>query len=166
MAKLLSFKPYLFNAYYNWFLDSEITPHLSVNCAVKGVNVPEEYIRNDHIVLSISPTAVADFHAGKRAIYFKAMFSGESRDVVVPYDAMEDLIAVQANMGLPIGQALRALDMGNAADDELDDEELPSFVDDEGVDAAEVPDLDSDDIPDDEDDGAGFEFVSDDGSGK
>lgn len=161
MPQLLSFKPYLFNAYYNWFLDSEITPHLSVNCTVKGVSVPEEYVRNNHIVLSISPTAVADFHAGKKAIYFKAMFQGQSRDIVVPYEAMEDLIAVQANMGLPIGQALRALDMGNAADDDLDEEELPSFVDDdEDMEAApESADEESTDTGE----SAGFEFVDDDG---
>ncbi|MGN0908188.1 MAG: ClpXP protease specificity-enhancing factor SspB [Succinivibrio sp.] len=170
MSRIVSFKPYLFNAYYEWFIGCGFTPYLQVNAAADGVKVPSEYVRDDRITLSIDPSAVADLHTGSKAIFFKAMFSGKSEDIVVPYAAMTALFAKEYDFGIPLGQALEAFDMSEGVakqlSEELDDddengEEGPDFSeeDDSGEDDASG-ELEDDEEP--EGDSAGFEFVKDD----
>ena len=48
---------------------------------------------------------------------FKARFAGKSEDIYVPYSAIEQLIAVEAQAALPIGRALEQLDL--APEDEI-----------------------------------------------
>ncbi len=123
MPKFSTFKPYLFNAYYNWFVDNAITPHLLVDASNEDVIVPKEHVHNNSIVLSIAPAAIADLDVKNSGISFKAMFHGHSEDVYVPYNSMMQLIAVETGGGLPIGQALEAFDIREAGDDEEDLEE-------------------------------------------
>ncbi|HAH70599.1 MAG TPA: hypothetical protein DCL74_02355 [Succinivibrionaceae bacterium] len=159
MPHLLSFKPYLFYAYYNWFISSGITPHLMVNTSVKGVEVPMDYVHDHRIVLSIAESAVKDFCAGPNSLTFKATFAGHSETIIIPYDAMEQLIAKETNMAIPLGAALAALDISDSqqTDDENEDDEDSGveFVSDETV---EKPD----DNNEEEGISSGFEFVDDD----
>ncbi len=169
MSRIVSFKPYLFNAYYEWFIGCGFTPYLQVNAGAEGVKVPEQYVRDNRITLSIDPSAVADLHTGAKAIFFKAMFSGKSEDIVVPYAAMTALIAKEYDFGIPLGQALEAFDMSEGVakqlSEELDDED---DLDEDGPDFSEEDDSQDDDgatVIDDEEsegDSAGFEFVKDD----
>ena len=173
MPHIVSFKPFLFNAYYDWYLKCGFTPHLLIDANVDGVQVPRQYVREGQIVLSIAPGAIADFHAGSRAVFLKAMFSGRSEDIVIPYKAMTELIAREQDLALPLAQALEAFDVadkisGGAVDD--DDEEgaeEPEFSEDseESEDSSVSFDEDKPDAADvssESDDAAGFEFVSDD----
>lgn len=113
MPSMSSFKPYLFTAYYNWIVDNGVTPHLLIDTSVRGVQVPEQYAQNNSMILSISPSAIADYEVSDRGISFKAMFHGISEDVVVPFKAMRQLIAVETGGALPIGQALDVFDDGS-----------------------------------------------------
>lgn len=110
-VRLKSLKPYLFNAYYNWIIENEMTPHILVNATYKGVVVPESYITDGSIILSLLPSSIDSFHASSNAISFKARFAGKSEDIYVPYSAIEQLIAVEAQAALPIGRALEQLDL-------------------------------------------------------
>ena len=136
MPHLLSFKPYLFYAYYNWFVSSGITPHLMVNTSIKGVEVPMDYVHDHHIVLSIAESAVKDFCAGPTCLTFKA------------------------NMAIPLGAALTALDISES---QQDDEKKALEDENSGV---EFVSDDSTEKGDDNNDGevisSGFEFVDDD----
>ncbi len=172
MSRIVSFKPYLFSAYYDWFIGCGFTPYLQVDTSVEGVKVPKEYVEDNHITLSIDPSAVADLHPGSRAIFFKAMFSGKSEDIVVPYSAMAALIAKDYDFGIPLGQALDAFDMSEGIAKQLS---LDLDDDDDGIygpDFSEEPEdeslsgSDTDDHDDDNNDTAGFEFVKDDEDGK
>lgn len=116
-VRLKSLKPYLFNAYYNWIIENEMTPHILVNATYKGVIVPESYITDGSIILSLLPSSIDSFHASSNAISFKARFAGKSEDIYVPYSAIEQLIAVEAQAALPIGRALEQLDL--APEDEI-----------------------------------------------
>ncbi|MGN1280821.1 MAG: ClpXP protease specificity-enhancing factor SspB [Succinivibrio sp.] len=117
MNRLKSFKSYLFTAYYNWLIDNEITPHLLVDANMPGVVVPKDYVQDGSILLSLSPSAIADYKCLARGISFKARFKGKSEDIYIPYIAMEQLIALETGAALPIGKALEQLEL--ASDDEV-----------------------------------------------
>ncbi|MEE0890977.1 MAG: ClpXP protease specificity-enhancing factor SspB [Succinivibrio sp.] len=117
--KLSSTKPFMFNAYYEWMIKNEITPHLLVDASVKGVKVPLDFVKDDCIILSLKPTAISEFQCLERGISFKARFKGVSEDIYIPYKAMEELIAIETNCSLPIGKALDQLELSPQADEEI-----------------------------------------------
>lgn len=122
MSHITSFKPYIFNAYYQWFVDNGITPHLVVNTLTDGVTVPQDYILpNRSIVLSIAPGAVKNFNVGNDGISFEATFAGHLEQLVIPFASMEQLIAKEKQMAIPISAALQALEL--ADDDDKEDNE-------------------------------------------
>ena len=106
-------KPYLFNAFYNWCLDSEWTPHLQVNARIAGVVVPVQHISNGNIVLNISPQAIRDLSLGAREISFMAMFNGQPEEVTIPYVAMMCMIIPEVEADLPIGNLISAMDISS-----------------------------------------------------
>ena len=133
MERLKSLKPYLFTAYYDWLIDNKITPHLLVDAKMPGVRVPVEYVKDGRIILSLLPSAIADYQCLSKGISFKARFKGKSEDIYIPFHAMEQLIALESGSALPIGSALEQLDL--APDDEVypdEAQETPMFkLDDE-----------------------------------
>lgn len=144
MPSMSSFKPYLFTAYYNWIVDNGVTPHLLIDTSVRGVQVPEQYAQNNSMILSISPSAIADYEVNDRGISFKAMFHGVSEDVVVPFKAMRQLIAVETGGALPIGQALAVFDDGSDEEDDFsineEEEQLGGDFEDDGPQFSSVDD--------------------------
>ena len=102
MMKMLSLKPYLIRAYYEWICESGGTPHLLVQADLPNVNVPGEYIDLDDytILLNISSGATNQFLMGKNAIYFQARFSGVVCDIQVPYYAIMSLYAEENELGI------------------------------------------------------------------
>ena len=137
MQRLSSLKPFLFNAYYSWLLDNDITPHLLIDATIPKVKVPMDYVKNGNIILSLSPTAIGDFQTLPRGISFKARFKGVAEDIFVPYIAMEQLIALETGSALPIGKALEQLDLSPEPEDD-------DIYPDEGLDS-EGPDIELDD---------------------
>ncbi len=104
--KMTSFKPYLFSAWYEWLTDNYITPHLVVDASVDGVKVPQAYVKDNNIVLSMAPAAIHDYQLKSNGVAFKAMFRGISEDIFVPFKAMIYMIAVENGQGFPIGEIL------------------------------------------------------------
>lgn len=128
--KLTSLKKYLFTAYYDWLLDNELTPHLLVDATVKGVIVPQDYVKEGQIILSLLPSAIADYDCRHNGIYFKARFKGVSQELFVPFNAMEQLISLETGTAFPIGSALEQLDLAPEDEDLYPDEGTlsgPSF---------------------------------------
>lgn len=149
MQRLSSLKPFLFNAYYSWLLDNDITPHLLIDATIPKVKVPMDYVKNGNIILSLSPTAIGDFQTLPRGISFKARFKGVAEDIFVPYIAMEQLIALETGSALPIGKALEQLDLspepedGDIYPDEGLDSEGPDFELDDGEESSETKEASS-----------------------
>ncbi|NLK85062.1 MAG: hypothetical protein GX278_03765 [Aeromonadales bacterium] len=127
--KLSSTKPFLFTAYYDWMVDNEITPHILVDANFPGVIVPQEFIKDGSIILSLKPAAIFDYKCLKSGISFKARFKGVSQDIYIPYLAMEDLIALETGTSFPIGKALEQLELAPAEDliDDINDDFSPEF---------------------------------------
>lgn len=140
MQRLSSLKPFLFNAYYSWLLDNDITPHLLIDATIPKVKVPMDYVKNGNIILSLAPTAIGDFQTLPRGISFKARFKGVAEDIFVPYIAMEQLIALETGSALPIGKALEQLDLSPEPEDD-------DIYPDEGLDS-EGPDFELDESED------------------
>lgn len=85
---MVTIKPYLVKAAYQWTLDIGHTPHLLVNTEMQGVTVPSGHIEDGRIVLNIDPQATSNLVIGDELIEFNARFSGKPFSVSVPISAV------------------------------------------------------------------------------
>ena len=99
MNNMTSNRPYLVRAYYDWILDNGLTPHLVVDAMCDGVVVPSEHVKDDQIVLNISPTACGNLIIGNIDIEFDARFSGVPRHLIVPAVAVLAIYARENGAG-------------------------------------------------------------------
>ena len=118
-----------------------LTPGILASTNGCGVRVPVQYVNDGRIILSLLPSAIADYQCLSKGISFKARFKGKSEDIFIPFHAMEQLIALESGSALPIGSVLEQLDL--APDDEVypdEASESPMFKldDEDGADDEEV----------------------------
>ena len=98
---MLSNKPYLMRAFYDWIVDSGCTPFLVINTYFPRCNVPKEFIgKNGEITLNISPTAIRDLKITKDLIEFRASFSGIIHIISAPVKAVLAVYAQENQQGL------------------------------------------------------------------
>lgn len=100
---MLSSRPYLARALYQWLLDNDQTPYIVVDAERSGVVVPEQFVQNGQIVLNIAPTAVRDLFLENDAITFSARFGGKPMQVIVPIEALVALYARENGVGMVFG---------------------------------------------------------------
>ena len=100
MATTASLRPYLLRAVYQWAVDSGFTPHVLVNAAVDGVQVPQAYVKDGQITLNIHPNAVQRLDMGNDQIQFSARFGGQTFTIVVPMPALLAVFARETGRGL------------------------------------------------------------------
>ena len=92
--------PYLIRAYCDWIEDSNLTPHISVDCEKNGVIVPESFVKEGKIVLNISSSATEGRLITNSSISFKARFSGKPQKIIVPYEAVLTIYAQENGEGM------------------------------------------------------------------
>lgn len=97
--KEISTKSYLIRAIYEWCSDSGYTPYLSVKVDTQ-TRVPNEFVRNGEIILNISSDAAHHLTLGNDVIQFSARFSGLSREVSVPVNAVQGIFAKETTQGI------------------------------------------------------------------
>lgn len=98
---MISSRPYLIRALYEWIVDNEWVPHLLVDAQKKDVQVPEQFINQDgRIVLNISPEATRGLLIGNDRIIFTTRFSGVSYQVCVPPSAVKAIYAKENGEGM------------------------------------------------------------------
>lgn len=96
---ILSTKPYMLRAMYEWCVDSGYTPHLVV--AVDGhTRVPPAYVKDGEIVLNINYSATKDLLIGNDAVTFSARFGGIASDIHVPIGAVRGIFARENGQGM------------------------------------------------------------------
>ncbi len=93
-------RPYMFRAFYDWILDNELTPYIVVNTLIDGVLVPQEFVKDNQIVLNIAPHSVGQYLANNEQIEFNARFSGVPQHIVVPMAAIEAIYARENGVGM------------------------------------------------------------------
>ena len=55
--EMTSNRPYLLRALYEWISDNQMTPHILVDAAIDGVDVPEQAIQKGKVILNIDQAA-------------------------------------------------------------------------------------------------------------
>jgi len=112
-----STRPYLIRALHDWCTDNGFTPYLAVY--VDGsVQVPNEYVKNNEIVLNVGFEATSGLQLGNDYISFKARFGGVAREILVPTDHVVAIYARENGQGMafPVPQGESASTPGQPAD--------------------------------------------------
>ena len=93
-------RPYLVRAMHEWMTDSGKTPHLVIDAAISGVQVPVEHVKDGKIVLNCGYAAVKNLVLGNDEIEFEARFSGTPYLIRVPMEAVLGIYARESSEGL------------------------------------------------------------------
>lgn len=97
---MLSTKPYLVRAFYEWILDNGCTPYVAINATHPRCNVPQEHVENGEIVFNISPQAVRELKLGNDIFEFRASFSGIVRIISAPIKSILAIYAEENGQGM------------------------------------------------------------------
>ena len=97
---MISMRPYLLRALYEWIVDNGLTPYLVVNAEYDKVEVPRQYVEDGKIILNISPTATQGLNLDKEWVSFNARFSGRTFAVFVPIQAVLAIYAKENGRGM------------------------------------------------------------------
>lgn len=97
---MTSNQPYMLRAMYDWLVDNDLTPHLVVDCLWPAVQVPEQFIKDDQIVLNVSPSACVNFTIDiDQGVSFQARFGGVPHLVYFPCGAVTAIYARENGAG-------------------------------------------------------------------
>ena len=92
-------KSNLVDAYYDWLVDLNKTPYIVLNTSNKNVQVPQDFVKEDRIVLNVSPEAVTSFSIIENWLEFSASFSGINRQIIAPINAVVAIYAQEDGEG-------------------------------------------------------------------
>ena len=101
---MTSNRPYLLRAVHEWICDNGLTPHIVVDAAKPGVQVPPQAVSEGRVVLNLAPRAVAHLEIGNDAITFMARFGGVSQPVSVPVAAVQAIYARENGQGMLLAE--------------------------------------------------------------
>ena len=96
---MTSTKPYLIRAIHEWCVDQGFTPYLAVHVD-QNTRVPREFVRDNCIVLNVSPDASHQLMMGNDEISFQTRFNGASFPVLVPVAAVMSIYARENGQGM------------------------------------------------------------------
>ncbi len=102
---MTSNRPYLLRALYEWITDNGLTPHILVDAAAEGVEVPNHAIKQEKVVLNIATGATQQLVLDEETIHFKARFSGNPYQIVVPMSAVIAIYARENGQGMMFDQS-------------------------------------------------------------
>ncbi len=118
--QMTSSRPYLIRGIYQWIADNGMTPHLLVDVAIDGVQVPTEHVQNGKIILNIAPMAISRLVLGDEEITFSAMFSGKSQLIFIPVEAVLAVYAKENGQGMMFSEDDGAISASDSDDPEPD----------------------------------------------
>ena len=95
-----SSRPYIMRALYEWIVENDLTPYVLVEASMPDVIVPQQFVKDNQIVLNISPDAVVDLNISNQAVVFNGRFGGVATDVFVPIAAVVGIYARENGQGM------------------------------------------------------------------
>ena len=93
MITMKSTKPYLLKAFRDWLIDSQLTPMIYVKTDILGVQVPQKYIVNNHIMLNVSAEATDQFEQDEYKVTFLAEFDEGVEQLRIPMVSIVGIVA-------------------------------------------------------------------------
>jgi stringent starvation protein B len=97
--QMKSQKPYLIRALYEWCVDNDCTPHLMTFVDTNTV-VPQQFVKNNQIVLNIAFNATKDLLIDNDWITFQATFGGVVQDIAIPIANVLGIFAKESSQGM------------------------------------------------------------------
>ena len=97
---MTSTRPYLLRAIHEWMLDNDLTPQLVVDARSDDARIPRQYVKDERIVLNVSPNAVRHLSMGNDRVEFTARFSGTPFQVSVSPAHVMAIIARENGAGM------------------------------------------------------------------
>ncbi len=94
-----STKPYLIRAIYEWCIDNDLTPYISV-VIYPDLDMPAHSVTNDEIIFNIGLQAAHELVISNHHISFMARFNGVPRKLDIPLHAVKGIFAKEVNQGL------------------------------------------------------------------
>lgn len=107
---MISTRPYLIRAFYEWIVDNGCTPHIVVNAEQNNVEVPRAFVESGQIVLNISMPAVKNLTLNNEAVSFQARFGGVAHDIFVPVSAVLAIYARENGRGMVFSEEEEEVD--------------------------------------------------------
>lgn len=95
-----SSRPYLLRALYEWIVDNNCTPYVVINALREDAQIPRAYVKDDQIVLNVSPTAVMGLKLDNDGLMFSARFGGVPMEVYAPIGAVLGIYARENGQGM------------------------------------------------------------------
>jgi len=96
---MVSTKPYLIRAIYEWCVDQGFTPYIAVQVD-QHTRVPSGYVQEGQIVLNIGPEATHQLKIDNEQVTFQARFSGTAHQIVVPVGGVMAIYARENGQGM------------------------------------------------------------------
>jgi stringent starvation protein B len=97
---MTSLKPYLIRAIYEWILDNNFTPYLSVDANNQDAILPQQFAHDGRIILNIRPSAIDALSLGDDAVEFNTRFNGKSTYISAPIAAVLAIYAKENGKGM------------------------------------------------------------------
>lgn len=97
---MISNRPYLLRAFYQWIIDSDCTPILVIDATNPRCNIPTDFAEGGEIVFNISPSAIRELNVSNKQIEFNASFSGVVHYISAPISAILAVYAEENGEGL------------------------------------------------------------------
>jgi len=105
MTKPVEMKPinkHMIKAAIDWVLESLCTPHLVVNSTYPSTVVPQQFVKDNQILLNINPSAIQDYNYEDDMISFVARFQGKTENIYIPTGAVLGITAPESGAFLPL----------------------------------------------------------------
>lgn len=99
-SQVITTKPYLLRAIFEWAEDNGYTPQVLVNAHMQGVEVPQEHVVDGQIVLNIGSNAVQLHVMDNECLNFSARFSGVEKDILLPMECILAIFARENSQGI------------------------------------------------------------------
>lgn len=97
---MTSFRSYLVDALIRWLLDNDCVPHVVLQCDLPNVEVPQEFVRDNRLVLNVAPSAVCNYSLTKSTLAFDTCFDGISHRISAPVGAIVGVCARGSSVGM------------------------------------------------------------------
>ncbi|MDR2015498.1 MAG: ClpXP protease specificity-enhancing factor [Azoarcus sp.] len=96
---MVSTRPYLIRAIYEWCVDQGFTPYIAVQVD-QNTRVPSGYVREGQIVLNIGSEATHQLKINNEQVTFQARFNGVAHQIAVPVGNVSAIYARENGQGM------------------------------------------------------------------